>query len=120
MTQPSDPPLAEDIEDIEVASLELPLVVEVSSLEQLRPPDKDIEVRQETTRGALSLIFASVFAIVILAPLILVTVISIISPSVLSDFWEITKEWLQFTLPAVTGIVGSAMGFYFGARSNQA
>ncbi len=108
MSQPSDPPLAEDI------------VVEVSSLEQLRPGDKDIEVSQERTRGVLSLIFAFVFAIVILAPLILVTVIAIIAPSALNDFWEITKEWLQFTLPAVTGIVGSAMGFYFGARSNQA
>lgn len=29
--------------------------------------------------------------------------------------WEQTKEMLQVILPAITGLIGSALGFYFGA-----
>jgi hypothetical protein len=32
------------------------------------------------------------------------------------DRWESAKEWLQVVLPAETGILGSALGFYFGSR----
>ena len=30
-----------------------------------------------------------------------------------------TKEMLQILLPAVTGLLGSALGFYFGAQSKK-
>lgn len=33
------------------------------------------------------------------------------------EHWEQTKEMLQILLPALTGLLGSALGFYFGAKS---
>lgn len=35
------------------------------------------------------------------------------------DHWDQTKEMLQILLPALTGLLGSALGFYFGARSGE-
>jgi hypothetical protein len=35
------------------------------------------------------------------------------------DHWDQTKEMLQILLPALTGLLGSALGFYFGASSGQ-
>jgi len=35
------------------------------------------------------------------------------------EHWEETKEMLQILLPAVTGLLGSALGFYFGAQSKK-
>lgn len=33
--------------------------------------------------------------------------------------WESTKDWLAAVLPAETGILGSALGFYFGSRRKK-
>jgi hypothetical protein len=35
------------------------------------------------------------------------------------DHWEETKEMLQILLPAVTGLLGSALGFYFGTQTKR-
>jgi hypothetical protein len=35
------------------------------------------------------------------------------------DHWDQTKEMLQILLPALTGLLGSALGFYFGTKSSQ-
>jgi hypothetical protein len=35
------------------------------------------------------------------------------------DHWEETKEMLQILLPAVTGLLGSALGFYFGTQAKK-
>ncbi len=35
------------------------------------------------------------------------------------DHWEQTKEMLQMILPAVTGLIGSVIGFYFGSGVNS-
>lgn len=32
------------------------------------------------------------------------------------DHWEQTKDMLQIILPALTGLIGSVLGFYFGSR----
>jgi hypothetical protein len=32
--------------------------------------------------------------------------------------WEQTKDMLQIILPALTGLIGSVSGFYFGSRGN--
>ncbi len=31
------------------------------------------------------------------------------------EHWEQTKEMLQIVLPALVGLIGSALGFYFGS-----
>lgn len=84
-----------------------------------QPRENTIPEKQERVRGALSLIFAGVFAAVILAPALIVAWAASLGPQVLTDTWVIIKDWLQLTLPAVTGIVGSAMGFYFGTRNKD-
>jgi len=63
---------------------------------------------QEFVRAGLAFIFAALlFIIVILA-----------FRTVGSDpDWDNTKELLQVLLPAVTALLGSALGFYFGARN---
>lgn len=63
---------------------------------------------QEFVRGALAFTFAALlFVVVILA-----------FRSVYNDAeWKNTKELLQVLLPAITALLGSALGFYFGARS---
>jgi hypothetical protein len=33
--------------------------------------------------------------------------------------YEKTKEMLDKLLPALTGLIGSALGFYFGSKNNQ-
>jgi hypothetical protein len=35
------------------------------------------------------------------------------------DHWEQTKEMLQILMPALTGLLGSALGFYFGTKSGE-
>jgi hypothetical protein len=35
------------------------------------------------------------------------------------EHWEQTKEMLQILLPALTGLLGSALGFYFGTKSGE-
>ncbi len=34
------------------------------------------------------------------------------------EHWNQTKEMLQMILPAVTGLIGSVTGFYFGTQVN--
>jgi hypothetical protein len=34
------------------------------------------------------------------------------------EHWEQTKDMLQIILPALTGLIGSVSGFYFGSRGN--
>ena len=44
-----------------------------------------------------------------------VVVWSCIETASWSDHWAQTKEMLQMILPALTGLIGSVIGFYFGS-----
>jgi hypothetical protein len=35
------------------------------------------------------------------------------------NHWDQTKDMLQIILPALTGLIGSVLGFYFGSRGNS-
>lgn len=35
------------------------------------------------------------------------------------DHWAQTKEMLQIILPALTGLIGSVLGFYFGSKGEN-
>jgi len=115
-TRYDDPAEESSTEDIEIT--EIPVLEEglPETLVNYQPAERTIPEKQETIRGTLALIFASVFGAIILSPLVLIPVTALIAPTALIDIWAVTKEWLQLTLPAVTGIVGSALGFYFGTR----
>jgi hypothetical protein len=63
-------------------------------------------VSDATLRQLLSILFFALFA---------ATVILSFFHLSTAD-WANTKEWLQVTLPAETALLGSATGFYFGAK----
>jgi hypothetical protein len=48
-----------------------------------------------------------------------VVVWSCIETASSSDHWAQTKEMLQTILPALTGLIGSVIGFYFGSGVNS-
>jgi uncharacterized membrane protein HdeD (DUF308 family) len=50
---------------------------------------------------------------------ILIAVAAAVAAFGSKEHWEETKEMLQILLPAVTGLLGSAIGFYFGAQSKK-
>jgi len=69
-------------------------------------PDLLIQQKQEGTRSILAISLTALFSLLVLLPLL---------------FWSVKgfdiNDWLQSALPAVTGLLGSAMGFYFGTRA---
>jgi len=89
MSTPDPPPIEIHLETIEKASI------------------TPIELGQEWIRGFLAIAFAIVFTAVVLLPLTFI------------DTWPEAREWLQAALPAVTALLGSAMGFYFGQRNTR-
>ena len=60
-----------------------------------------------------------VVAIGLLVILAWVVVWSCIESASWKDHWAQTKEMLQTILPAITGLIGSVIGFYFGSGSNS-
>ena len=84
--------------------------LEVSSI---APPDKAVRergtrllvVNQELVRAGLAVLLLMLVAAVVVIALIR-------APN-----WEAISELLNVALPALTGLLGSAVGFYFGSRS---
>jgi hypothetical protein len=74
------------------------------------PPEPklaDVETRRDYVRLVVTIGLLSILAFVV--------VWSCIETSSWPDHWEHTKEMLQIILPALTGLIGSVLGFYFGA-----
>jgi hypothetical protein len=56
-----------------------------------------------------------VITVGLLLILAFVVVWACVESSSWKDHWEQTKEMLQIVLPALLGLIGSALGFYFGS-----
>jgi hypothetical protein len=56
-----------------------------------------------------------VITVGLLAILGFVVVWACVESSSWKEHWEQTKEMLQIILPALLGLIGSALGFYFGS-----
>ena len=69
---------------------------------------------QETSRE----IVRAMLALAALA-LVFTTVIMAFLATAGTVRWTAAKEWLQVVLPAETGILGSVLGFYFGALAGE-
>jgi len=76
---------------------------------QSAAPRKERLGRQEWTRTSLAFAFVIIFA---------VTILFVMSKVGTRD-WGETKDLLQILLPAETALLGSALGFYFGTKSNE-
>jgi hypothetical protein len=61
--------------------------------------------RQEGTRGLIAMILLALLGIALVGSLLT------------AGSWAEMKELLEIWLPALTGLLGSAVGFYFGTRS---
>jgi glucose uptake protein GlcU len=68
----------------------------------------DPEPRRDWVRAAITLGLIAAFLVIIGFALY----------STHGDY-EKTKEMLDKLLPALTGLIGSALGFYFGSKNNQ-
>lgn len=68
------------------------------------PVNAKIVSRQESTRAALALLLTALLAAILLIALLR------------ADEWSDVKELLDLAVPAVTGLLGSAIGFYFGTK----
>ncbi len=75
------------------------------------PPPEPQLADVETRRDYVRLLVSSG----LLAILGFVVVWSCIETASWPDHWEHTKEMLQIILPALTGLIGSVLGFYFGS-----
>jgi hypothetical protein len=73
-----------------------------------RPPETEPRQlwAQELVRAGLAVAFFLLLAVTVIWALVLVGGIG----------WTNAKEALQILLPAETGLLGSAAGFYFGSR----
>lgn len=76
------------------------------TLEPYNPEEQRDYVRMFVTVGLLAL-FA--FIIVWVA----------IKSSGSHDTWKQTEDMLTIVLPALTGLIGSVLGFYFGSQKNR-
>jgi hypothetical protein len=79
------------------------------------PPEpelKDLEVGRDYVRAIVTIGLLSILAFVI--------VWSCVEAASWQDHWNQTKEMLQIVLPALTGLIGSALGFYFGKSAESA
>ena len=67
------------------------------------------EPARESVRGRITLVSSCTFLIVVAFYLLA----SLLAPS---QQWPQVKEAMQATLPAVTSVLGTALGFYFGSQ----
>jgi|ERR1017187_480608 hypothetical protein len=71
------------------------------------PKLSDPEARRDWVRLIVTVGLLFILAIVV--------VWSCVETASWPDHWEHTKEMLQIILPALTGLIGSVLGFYFGS-----
>lgn len=86
-----------------------------------------LEERQETTRSQLATFLIKILAGTLTASfglIILLTVMSgFVDESKVESFDKtssLVKDLITFILTAQTGLIGTALGFYFGSRGNNA
>lgn len=82
--------------------------VSTAALQSAAPREERLG-RREWTRSGLAFALMVVFGATII----------FVCCKVGTRDWAETKELLQILLPAETGLLGSALGFYFGAKSAE-
>jgi hypothetical protein len=82
--------------------------------EALRPP-----VGWEPRRLWVTEIMRAVLGLLFAVFLLIVIVWGFIKTSQGEEVWAQTKELLELVFPAITALLGSAVGFYFGTQKVQ-
>lgn len=85
-----------------------------------------LEERQETTRSQLATYLIKILAGTLTASFGLIFILTIMSGSVdekkaqsFEKNSSLVKDLITFILTAQTGLIGTALGFYFGSRGNK-
>jgi hypothetical protein len=78
-----------------------PVVSETSE-----PVERDVRRRREQVRGTVTYLLMGIFAGVL--------IVGAIALFIDAGVWTNARDYLQVAVPAVTGLLGTAMGFYFG------
>src|SRR6266853_590282 len=84
------------------------------SVSKVEPPRAVLQPYRERQKDYVRLIVT----VGLLLMLGWVIVWSCIEAASWPDHWDQTKEMLQAILPALTGLIGSVIGFYFGSGAN--
>jgi small-conductance mechanosensitive channel len=95
-------------------------------IEDLVPSQRNLSDKQENTRSKLATSLINILAGTLIGSFALIVVMTIMIGLVSKDKEVLLKEhnaWLKdmitLALTAQTGLIGSALGFYFGSRGNN-
>ncbi len=72
------------------------------------PEQQRTQRKREDIRGALAITFTVFFGVTLAA--------GFVAAMVGGEAWTNGRDFLQFALPTITGLLGSAVGFYFGSQ----
>ncbi|MEA5533450.1 hypothetical protein VB691_05470 [Crocosphaera sp. XPORK-15E] len=85
-----------------------------------------LEERQETTRSQLATFLIKILAGTLIASFLLIIILIIMSGFIdekkITSFEKtsaLVKDLITFILTAQTGLIGTALGFYFGSRGSN-
>lgn len=82
---------------------------ESRSVERVSEPEQQpLQKKREDIRGALAVTFTIFFGVTLAA--------GFVAAMVGGEAWTNGRDFLQVALPAITGLLGSAVGFYFGSQ----
>lgn len=95
--------LAEDLETDDVS------IRKALWLPKVRKWEASIPMHREGARRQIALSLLFIFLGEIFLPMLLVA-------ATLTD-WQTAKEFMQISIPPTLGLLGSAMGFYFGSQT---
>jgi chromate transport protein ChrA len=79
----------------------------------------DYEENSRPTRLRVTEVIRAVLAFIFAVFLLIVIVWGFLNTRGGHEVWTATKELLQLLLPAITALLGSAVGFYFGTQKGQ-
>lgn len=85
--------------------------VVVGSISTGKALKTDIRARQDLIRSIIALTFVAIFALTVILAFIVVILFD--------GDWANAKDLLQLLFPAETALIGSAVGFYFGAKTAE-
>ena len=107
MSQDDSPTEAESPVPQEIGALPVPETTE--PVDQLHTPRREVEKQREDTRSTIT----------ILLFFLLIAQLGLggIGAAFLGEQqWAQIDEYLKFTVPGTIGLLGSAIGFYFGSQ----
>ena len=103
---------------------------EIPSIDDLSPSTKNtnntIEEQQEQTRSQLASFLVNIFAGTIIGSFVLFSTLVLLTMNIdekkagnLDKTSILIKDLITLIITSQTGLIGSALGFYFGSRNNN-